>query len=141
MSMNASQISAIQSTSSAAFVSRSAPAGPAAAARDTGESVSVDTMPSSPPPEVLDAIANASESFDRLAAVDRRLHFHVEQPTGRVSVQVHDTQGNVLGTLSPSQALEVADGGTLRDPGPSGKDLAPHVHFLRLLLHVQSAAA
>ena len=113
MTMNASEISAIQSTSSAAFVSRSAAAAPPAASARTGESVTVDTMPSSPPPEVLDAIASASDSFDRLAAVDRRLHFHIEQPAGRVTVQVHDTQGNVLGTLSPSQALEVAAGGTL----------------------------
>jgi hypothetical protein len=69
-------------------------------------------MPSSPPPEVLDAIADASNSFDRLAAIDRRLHFYIEQPARRVTVQMHDTQGNVLGTLSPSQALKVAAGET-----------------------------
>jgi hypothetical protein len=113
MSFDAPQISSVQSTSPAAPASRPAPAGPAAAPADTTDSVTVDTMPSSPPPEVLDAIASASQAYDRLAAVDRRLHFHVEQPSGRMSVQVQDTKGNVLGTLSPSQALEIAAGGTL----------------------------
>ena len=113
MSMNASQISAVQPASPATPRPRSTATGPTEATRDTGASVTVDTMPSSPPPEVLDAIATASDSFDRLSAANRRLHFGIDQPGGRVTVQVHDTEGNVLGTLSPSQALEVAAGGTL----------------------------
>jgi hypothetical protein len=76
--------------------------------------VTVDTMPASPPPEVLDAIGVAARAAETLAQSGRRLQFSVDPPTGRVSVQVTDHSGNVLGSLSGAQALDVADGQPLR---------------------------
>jgi len=77
------------------------------------DAVRVDTTPSQPPPEVMDQIASASAAYDRLTASGHRLHFDVDQSTGGVSIQLHGTQGNVLGTLSPSQVLDVAAGASL----------------------------
>jgi hypothetical protein len=82
------------------------PSAPAAG----GDSVTVDTMPASPPPEVLDAIDVAARAADRLAQSGRRLQFTVDPPTGKVAVQVTDHSGNVLGALTGAQALAVASG-------------------------------
>ena len=66
-------------------------------------------MPSSPPPEVLDAIGAAARAYDRLTSNGVHLHFHVDEETGKVAVHVYDTQGSVLGgTLAPSQVLDLA---------------------------------
>jgi hypothetical protein len=75
-----------------------------------GDSVTVDTMPASPPPEVLDAIDVAARAADRLQQSGRRLQFTVDPPTGKVAVQVTDHSGNVLGALTGAQALAVASG-------------------------------
>ena len=82
----------------------------AATAAAPSSSVTVDTMPASPPAEVLDAIGVAARAADRLAASGRRLQFSVDPPTGRVAVQVIDHPGTVLGTLTGAQALAVAGG-------------------------------
>jgi hypothetical protein len=76
------------------------------------ESVTVDTMPSSPPPEVLDAIGAAARAYDRLTSNGVQLHFDVDEETGKVAVHVYDTQGSVLGTLAASQVLDLATSGT-----------------------------
>jgi uncharacterized protein YlxW (UPF0749 family) len=82
-----------------------------AAAQSASESVTVDTMPSSPPPEVLDAIGAAARAYDRLTANGVQLHFQVDGETGKVAVHVYDTQGSVLGSLAPSQVLDLATSG------------------------------
>jgi hypothetical protein len=82
---------------------------PSAPAPD-GDSVTVDTLPASPPPEVLDAIGVAAQAADRLAQSGRALQFTVDPPTGKVAVQVTDHSGNVLGALTGAQALAVASG-------------------------------
>jgi hypothetical protein len=84
------------------------PAAPAPA--PGGDSVTVDTLSASPPPEVLDAIGVAAQAADRLQQSGRRLQFTVDPPTGRVAVQVTDHSGNVLGALTGAQALAVASG-------------------------------
>ncbi len=87
---------------------------PTRSARDAGsDSVIVDMIPSSPPPEVHDAIAVAVQSYAQLAATDRQLRFHIDDRTGQVSVEVHDLKGNVLFTVPASKALDIAAGGTL----------------------------
>jgi hypothetical protein len=75
-----------------------------------GDSVKVDTLSASPPPEVLDAIGVAAQAADRLQQSGRRLQFTVDPPTGKVAVQVTDHSGNVLGALTGAQALAVASG-------------------------------
>ena len=77
------------------------------------EAVAVDTFPAAPPPELSDAIAAAAQSYDNLEAGGRRLHFAIDPPTGRLSIEVHDLSGNVLSSATPSQVLDVAGGGDL----------------------------
>ncbi len=110
-------IGAVEQTQSAAAPA-SATAGAAQvqdapAVEGHDEAVSVDTFPSTPPPELTDAIAAAAQSYDNLEAGGRRLHFAVDPPTGRLSIEVHDLTGNVLSTVTPSQVLDVAGGGEL----------------------------
>jgi hypothetical protein len=83
------------------------------AADDDTDAVSLDTMPASPPPEVMQAISDASSAFDRLQDAGQQLHFSVDAPTRRLTVEVHDLDGNVQGTVSASQVLEVAGGASL----------------------------
>jgi hypothetical protein len=67
-----------------------------------------------PPEEVLDAIGVAADRVDELAGRDRELHFHTDEDTGRVVVQVRDlTSGEVIRIIPPSGALTVLSGGTL----------------------------
>ena len=80
------------------------------AATDSAAAVTVDTMPSAPPAEVLDAIGTASRVAERMAASGPRLQFSVDAPTGRVSVQMTDHTGAVLRSLTGAQALAVAAG-------------------------------
>ena len=41
------------------------------------------------------------------------MHFHIDDRTGQLSVEVHDLQGNVLFTVPATKALDVAAGGSL----------------------------
>jgi hypothetical protein len=77
------------------------------------EAVEVNTIPASPPAELTEEFSVAARAYDELAADGRRLHFAVNRATGRVTVEVHDLSGKVLSTVSPSQALAVAAGGSL----------------------------
>jgi hypothetical protein len=88
-----------------------APVSSFAAALDS--SVALDTIPSSPPPEVLDQMASAAQTYERLSSQGRELRFAREQDSGRMTIEVRDRRGNVLGQLTPSQALEVAAGAPL----------------------------
>jgi uncharacterized FlaG/YvyC family protein len=74
--------------------------------------VSVSALPSSPPASVLEEMHAASRVADELRGMKRELHF---EPTdgGRVVVQVRDLDGNVLRTVPPSQALDIAAGGPI----------------------------
>jgi hypothetical protein len=88
-----------------------APASSFASALDS--SVALDAVPSSPPPEVLDQMASAARTYERLSAQGRELRFVHEQSSGRMALEVRDRGGNVLQRLSPAQALEVAAGAPL----------------------------
>jgi hypothetical protein len=92
----------------------------ASAARRTGapfslaapaqSAVSLNTFPSSPPQEVLDEMASAARVHDTLSAQGRELHFAHDPQSGRMTIEVRDSGGHVLRTISPSEALEVAAG-------------------------------
>ncbi len=71
------------------------------------------SIPDSPPAEVLDAMGAASQAYDRLAASGRGLTFRVDDATGKVQVQVHDSDGNVMFAVPASKALDIAAGGSL----------------------------
>jgi flagellar protein FlaG len=72
---------------------------------------SVKTIPATPPPDLLEQVTTAARVAEELRAMGRELHF--EPPTapgGRVGVQVRDLEGNVIRTVTPAEALEIATG-------------------------------
>jgi hypothetical protein len=75
--------------------------------------VSLDTIPSSPPQEVLNQMGRAARVHGELSAQGRELRFSRDEQSGRTKIEVRDRAGNVLRTLSPAQALEVAAGAPL----------------------------
>lgn len=76
-------------------------------------SVALDAIPSSPPPAVLEQMASAAQTYERLSSQGRELRFAHEESSGRMTIEVRDRRGNVLKRLSPAQALEVAAGAPL----------------------------
>jgi hypothetical protein len=72
--------------------------------------VALDTVPASPPQEVLDQMASAAQNHETLRTQGRELRFSRDEQSGRTRIEVRDRGGNVLRTLSPAQALEVAAG-------------------------------
>jgi hypothetical protein len=76
-------------------------------------SVSLQTLPSSPPPEVLEQMADAAQRYDELSSQGRELRFARDSESGRTRIEVRDRAGHLVKTLSPAQALDVAAGGPL----------------------------
>jgi len=72
-----------------------------------------DDIPTSPPPEVLDAIARAHETYERLEASGRHVHFDVNEVSGRLAVELTDASGTPLRRLSARTVLELAAGAPL----------------------------
>ena len=108
MDFNLPPMGGIERTGQAQRTSRAqaaAPAQPVAA-------VTVDTLPASPPPQVLEEMADAAKVFDTLRAQARELHFETTGD-GRVTVTVRDLDGNVIRTIPPAKALDVAAGGPI----------------------------
>jgi hypothetical protein len=93
----------------------SAPA-PAQAAH-AADTVTVDTIPASPPPEVQDAIGVANQAYHSLKADGSELRFKINESTGKLTVEVHDVQGNLMFTVPASTVLDVASGQPLSSPG------------------------
>jgi hypothetical protein len=81
-----------------------------AQASEAGGTVTVDTIPASPPPEVQDAIGVANQAYHNLQASGSELRFKVNEATGKLSVEVHDVHGNLLFTVPARTALDVASG-------------------------------
>jgi hypothetical protein len=75
--------------------------------------VSLETLPSSPPQEVLDQMAGAAHTHAELSSQGRELRFSRDAQSGRTRIEVRDRGGNVLKTISPAQALEIAAGAPL----------------------------
>jgi flagellar protein FlaG len=78
------------------------------------EPIDNETIPAAPPPEVHDAVAAAASAPTRLQEDGRAMSFRIDDATGKVIVEIHDLQGNVLFTVPPSKALDIASGGTLQ---------------------------
>ena len=75
--------------------------------------ISVDTIPDSPPQEVLDAMDAASHAYQKLRAQGRELRFAQDADTGRLSIEVRDLDGNLLRRIPPSKLLDVTTNGGL----------------------------
>jgi uncharacterized FlaG/YvyC family protein len=63
-----------------------------------------------PPDELREEMGLAAEVYQRLAARGRELRFRLDPPTGCVTVGVYDSDGDLLYTIPPSKALEIAGG-------------------------------
>ena len=108
MDFNLPPLGGIERTGQAQRASRAGKAAPTQAAA----AVTVDTLPASPPPQVLEEMFEASKVADTLHEQGRELHFEANG-NGRVVVQVRDLDGNVIRTIPPAGALEVAAGAPL----------------------------
>jgi hypothetical protein len=91
---------------------RSEPAQGAGFSAQLDAAVNVSTLPASPPPSALEDMQKAAKVWEELRAQKRELHFE-PTPDGRVIVQVRDLDGNVIRTIPPAHALEVASGAPL----------------------------
>jgi hypothetical protein len=91
---------------------RNAPAQKADFSSALDTAVNVSTLPASPPPVVLEDMHTAARVAAELRAQQRELHFETAG-NGRVIVQVRDLDGNVIRTIPPARALEVAAGASL----------------------------
>jgi len=86
---------------------------PTASSASANDSVRVDTIPTTPPPEVHTAMGVAADAYERLKQSGRQLSFQVDAGTGKLHIEVHDLHGQVLFTVPPSKALDIASGGSL----------------------------
>ena len=91
-----------------------AAAGPqGAAASAPVPAISLDTLPASPPQEVLEQMASAARTHQALNAQGRELRFARDERSGRTEIEVRDHTGRVLKTISPAEALAIAAGAPL----------------------------
>jgi hypothetical protein len=102
----------------AAAASDARRAAPSQGAGAVEPAVSVETMPSGPPPEVLAQMSSAADAYERLAAGGQEVRF-AEDGSGRgATAHLLDRQGNVLRQLSPGEAIAIALGES--DPQAGG---------------------
>jgi hypothetical protein len=83
------------------------------AGRNPGRADRVVDAVGGPPPEVLDQIAVAGRIGEQLREAGHELRFFAPSAGGRVRIEIHDRDGNALGTLSPAAALALAAGSPL----------------------------
>ncbi len=69
----------------------------------------VNLEPQVPPPAVMAAIAAAWDTFDRLEAEDRRLHFRLRREQPGVVIELRDLADQVVSTVTASDALALAN--------------------------------
>jgi len=74
------------------------------------DSVRVDTIPSLPPPDVLEGMGLASRAYDQLRASGRELAFVTDPRTAHLTIQIQDLRGREIRTITPSEALDAASG-------------------------------
>jgi hypothetical protein len=70
---------------------------------------SLDLIPSSPPPEVLDAMTEADRVYESLHAEGCEVRFRLDSGHG-VSIELIDHECHERVVLTPNQALELACG-------------------------------
>ena len=63
--------------------------------------------------DVWGEVQHAALVWASLRAQGRELHFEPSPETGRVVIQVRDLDGQVLRTVTPSEALSIASGTAL----------------------------
>jgi hypothetical protein len=69
----------------------------------------LDPIPSSPPPEVLEAMDEADRVYESLLADGCEVRFRIDSRRG-VAIELLDRERHELIVLTPHQALELACG-------------------------------
>jgi hypothetical protein len=72
--------------------------------------VSLDTLPSTPPPDVLAQIQTAGANYESLRAQGYEVQYSYDAQARKSTVQLLDSSGTVVKTLSPAEAVELAMG-------------------------------
>lgn len=89
-------------------------AAPQAAAMAKSEApVSLDTIPTTPPPAVLEQVDAAGRAYEGLKAQGFEVRYSHDAGSRRTTATLHDRSGAAVRTLSPSEAVELAAGGAL----------------------------
>ena len=70
--------------------------------------VTVDAIPSAPPPEVMDEVLAAQRAIEEMHDRGRTLHFSMD--SGRVKILLQDLDGNVNKEVPSSKAVDIARG-------------------------------
>jgi hypothetical protein len=70
----------------------------------------VDTIPASPPADVMQEVLAAQRAIQDMHTRGRQLHFDMD--SGRVRILLQDLDGNTIKEIPPSHALELAGDGT-----------------------------
>jgi hypothetical protein len=70
--------------------------------------VTVDAIPSAPPPEVMDEVLAAQRAIEEMHDRGRTLHFSMD--SGRVTILLQDLDGNVIKEVPSSKAVDIARG-------------------------------
>jgi FlaG protein len=68
---------------------------------------------SGPPPEVSAEVKAAARAANRLHELGRQLRFQRDEDSGRIMIEVHDLDGNVLRRVPPSEVFDFASGRTV----------------------------
>ena len=71
----------------------------------------IDLTHGGPPPELLDQMARADQINMRLRRSGRELCFALSADGRSLQIELRDSAGRVLRTLTLSEAIELADGG------------------------------
>lgn len=82
--------------------------------------VSLDTVPSAPPAEVLSQIRAAAGRYESLRAEGHEVRYSHEAGSGQPTITLHDRTGAMIKSLSPSEALELAAAPAPAPPGRKG---------------------
>ncbi len=75
-----------------------------------GGGPSIDLTESGPPAEVLEQMARADAINARLRASGRQLVFALSGDGRSLQIELRDTAGNLLRTLTAAEALDIAAG-------------------------------
>ena len=70
--------------------------------------------PEWPPQRVWREVDDAAQVWDDLREQGCEVHFELDEESGRLAIEMRDLEGNVLETLSPSDALAIAATGRAR---------------------------
>jgi hypothetical protein len=70
--------------------------------------------PEWPPQRVWREVDDAAQAWDDLHEQGCEVHFEIDEESGRLAIEMRDLGGNVLETLSPSDALAIAATGRAR---------------------------